>query len=72
MPKKYVQTRYCLYCGPRIVKSQPDQEKHRRIDSIVCPTCHLDHGETRLIEEVRSIGFEEAYRREWRRNNGGG
>lgn len=56
--------RTCFYCGPRTVYSKRSYDT----SSIVCPTCGLDPGEIRSIEEVRSKGFEQAYRDECARD----
>lgn len=64
--------RDCLYCGPRQVSSQPDRERNRRPDWIMCPSCHLDPIEVRAIEKVREHGFEFCYREEVRKVSGRG
>lgn len=63
--RKYMQTRHCLYCGPRTVLVH--DQGGRSLDFIPCPTCHLDPGEVRMIEDVRARGFEACYRDEVRR-----
>lgn len=57
--------RECPYCGPRLVFYRKGRELAN--DSTVCPTCGLDAGEVRAIEEVRSKGFERAYQEEIKR-----
>ena len=60
--------RECLYCGPRVVISDLCREPNRVIDSIPCPTCHLDPAEIRMIEDVRTRGFEACYQEELQRD----
>lgn len=52
--------RNCGFCGPRTVKGEVWYEKHRNLEHIICPSCHMDPGEVRMTQRVIDIGFEAA------------
>ena len=72
MGAEYLVIRECFYCGPRrVVAANKKLEASRVLDSIPCPTCHLDPAEIRMIEDVRERGFAQCYAEEVQRERAG-